>query len=109
IDWGTGDQGPGTRERRHCAAGLPTVDCRPSTVHSATSDHPPPTTHCGNRDYGPQPIAHRLTARSTVTVMRVKLEYGTSGIEIGVPDEGVTVLAPRFVRGLPDEAWAFVE
>src|SRR4051794_41224695 len=41
--------------------------------------------------------------------MRVKLEYGTNGVEIAVPDGNVTVLAPRFVPGLVDEEAAFLE
>ena len=39
--------------------------------------------------------------------MRVKLQYGTAGIEIAMPGDNVMVLAPRFVPGLPDEERAF--
>jgi nickel-dependent lactate racemase len=41
--------------------------------------------------------------------MRLKLEYGTTGVEIATPGENVTVLAPRFVPGLPDEEAAFLQ
>ena len=41
--------------------------------------------------------------------MRVRLQYGTDGIEVAVPGRQVTVLAPRFVTGLPDEAAAFLQ
>ena len=41
--------------------------------------------------------------------MRVKLEYGTAGVEIAMPGDNVTVLAPRFVPGLPDEEAAFFD
>lgn len=41
--------------------------------------------------------------------MRVKLEYGTAGVEIAMPGENVTVVAPRFVPGLPDEEAAFLQ
>ena len=39
--------------------------------------------------------------------MRIKLEYGTTGLEVTIPSANVTVLAPRFVPGLPDEHAAF--
>jgi nickel-dependent lactate racemase len=39
--------------------------------------------------------------------VRVHLQYGTDGLETELPDDGVTVLAPRYVEGLPDEATAF--
>jgi nickel-dependent lactate racemase len=39
--------------------------------------------------------------------MRVHLQYGTDGLETELPDGDVTVLAPRFVDGVPDEAAAF--
>jgi len=39
--------------------------------------------------------------------MRVTLEYGTSGLPVTIPGENVTVLAPRFVPGVPDEQAAF--
>jgi nickel-dependent lactate racemase len=41
--------------------------------------------------------------------MRVKLQYGIEGLEVTIPAGHVTVLAPRFIRGLPDEESAFVE
>ena len=39
--------------------------------------------------------------------MRVHLQYGTDGLETELPDGDVTVLAPRVVDGVPDEAAAF--
>ena len=39
--------------------------------------------------------------------MRVHLQYGTDGLDTEFPDRGVTVLAPRYVDGLSDEAAAF--
>src|SRR5688572_1146969 len=41
--------------------------------------------------------------------MRVKLQYGTEGLDVTIPADNVTVLAPRFVPGLPDEARAFAD
>jgi nickel-dependent lactate racemase len=41
--------------------------------------------------------------------VRTRLQYGTSGLAVELPGENVTVLAPRFVPGLPDEAAAFRE
>ncbi len=41
--------------------------------------------------------------------MRVKLQYGTGGLEITIPAGQVTVLAPRFVPGLVDEETAFAK
>ena len=41
-------------------------------------------------------------------IMRVHLEYGRDGIDVEIPAADVTVLTPRFVPGLPDEAAAFV-
>jgi nickel-dependent lactate racemase len=38
---------------------------------------------------------------------RVVLQYGRSGLEVDLPAENVTVVEPRFVPGLPDEAAAF--
>ncbi len=40
--------------------------------------------------------------------MRLTLEYGTNGLPVTIPTANVTVLAPRFVPGLPDEHAAFV-
>ena len=39
--------------------------------------------------------------------MRVTLQYGTTNLDLAVPDGQVTVLAPRFVPGIPDEEAAF--
>jgi nickel-dependent lactate racemase len=39
--------------------------------------------------------------------MRVHLQYGTDGLDVEVPGSDVTVVEPRFVPGLPDEAAAF--
>jgi nickel-dependent lactate racemase len=39
--------------------------------------------------------------------MLTHLQYGKEGLEVEIPSENVTVLAPRFVPGLPDEAAAF--
>jgi nickel-dependent lactate racemase len=41
--------------------------------------------------------------------MRVHLQYGREGLEADIPAASVTVIAPRFVEGLPDEAAAFRE
>jgi nickel-dependent lactate racemase len=41
--------------------------------------------------------------------MRLRLQYGTAGVDVTVPDGRATVLAPRFVPGLPDEEAAFYE
>ena len=38
----------------------------------------------------------------------VTLEYGTTGLPVTIPSGNVTVLAPRFVPGVPDEQAAFV-
>ncbi len=38
--------------------------------------------------------------------MRVKLAYGKEGLWVDLPDERVTVVEPKFVPGLPDEATA---
>ena len=39
--------------------------------------------------------------------MKVHLQYGQDGIEAEIPSDHVTVVTPRFVPGLPDEAAAF--
>jgi len=39
--------------------------------------------------------------------VRVTLQYGTTNLDLAVPDGQVTVLAPRFVPGIPDEEAAF--
>jgi nickel-dependent lactate racemase len=41
--------------------------------------------------------------------MITHLQYGKDGIEIEIPSNNVTTLAPRFIPGLPDEAAAFRE
>jgi len=38
---------------------------------------------------------------------RTHLQYGRDGLEVELPANNVTVLTPRFVAGLPDEAAAF--
>jgi nickel-dependent lactate racemase len=40
---------------------------------------------------------------------RTHLQYGRDGLEVELPANNVTVLTPRFVAGLPDEAAAFRE
>ena len=39
--------------------------------------------------------------------MQVTLQYGTTNLDLALPEAQVTVLAPRFVPGLPDEEAAF--
>jgi len=41
--------------------------------------------------------------------MKVRLQYGTTGLEVDIPSANVTVIEPRFVEGLVDEAGAFRE
>ena len=41
--------------------------------------------------------------------MRTRLQYGTEGLVVDLPSSNVTVLEPRFVPGLADEAAAFRE
>jgi lactate racemase len=41
--------------------------------------------------------------------MKVHLQYGREGLDVEIPGTNVTVVAPRFVAGLPDEAAAFRE
>jgi nickel-dependent lactate racemase len=38
---------------------------------------------------------------------RIRLQYGTAGLELSTEASAVTVIEPRFVPGLPDEAGAF--
>jgi lactate racemase len=38
---------------------------------------------------------------------RITLQYGRTGLEVDLPSSSVTVVEPRFVPGLPDEAEAF--
>lgn len=40
---------------------------------------------------------------------RVSLQYGRSGLALDLPSKDVTVIEPRFVPGLPDEAAGFQE
>jgi lactate racemase len=39
--------------------------------------------------------------------MRTHLQYGTTGLDVDLPSDNVTVITPRFVAGLPDERAAF--
>jgi nickel-dependent lactate racemase len=39
--------------------------------------------------------------------VRTRLQYGTEGLELDLPAANVTVVEPRFVPGLPDEAAGF--
>lgn len=39
----------------------------------------------------------------------MRLQYGTDGIDVELPGRNLTVLQPRHVPGLPDEAAAFRE
>jgi lactate racemase len=39
--------------------------------------------------------------------MHTHLQYGKDGLAIEIPSNNITVLAPRFIPGLPDEADAF--
>ncbi|MFN0123148.1 MAG: nickel-dependent lactate racemase [Blastocatellia bacterium] len=39
--------------------------------------------------------------------MKIHLQYGLEGLEIELPDANTTVLAPRFIAGLADEATGF--
>ncbi len=41
--------------------------------------------------------------------MKIRLQYGTTGLEADIPSDHVTVIEPRFVEGLTDEAQAFRE
>jgi nickel-dependent lactate racemase len=41
--------------------------------------------------------------------VRTHLQYGTEGLEVDLPTANVTLLPPRFLPGLPDEAAAFRE
>jgi nickel-dependent lactate racemase len=41
--------------------------------------------------------------------MKVSLQYGTTGLEVDIPSDHVTLIEPRFVEGLKDEAQAFRE
>src|SRR6516165_9158374 len=40
---------------------------------------------------------------------KIRLQYGTSGLDLATDAPNVTVVEPRFVPGLPDEAAAFRE
>ncbi len=39
--------------------------------------------------------------------MQVNLQYGRDGLKVALPSKNVTLLEPRFLPGLPDEAAAF--
>ena len=39
--------------------------------------------------------------------MKVHLQYGRDGLDVNLPSEQVTVLAPKWLEGLPDEPAAF--
>ncbi len=39
--------------------------------------------------------------------MLTHLQYGKDGLEIDIPSKNITVLAPRFIAGLPDETASF--
>jgi len=41
--------------------------------------------------------------------MRVHLQYGRDGIDVALPSTNVTVIEPRFIQGLADEATSFSE
>ena len=41
--------------------------------------------------------------------MKVRLQYGTTGLEADIPSDHLTLIEPRFVEGLADEAEAFRE
>jgi nickel-dependent lactate racemase len=41
--------------------------------------------------------------------MKTHLQYGRDGLEVEIPSDNVTVVTPRYVAGLPDEAAAFRE
>ncbi len=42
-----------------------------------------------------------------MTSTRIKLDYGTEGLEVEIPSSEVTILAPRRLPGLPDEEASF--
>jgi nickel-dependent lactate racemase len=50
-----------------------------------------------------------LDGRGIIRFVRTRLQYGTDGLEVDLPASNLTVLEPRFVPGLPDEAAAFRE
>jgi len=51
---------------------------------------------------------HRRAGGGRLSVAaRVHLQYGRDGIDVALPTDRVTVIQPRFVDGLPDEADAF--
>src|SRR5689334_19381140 len=41
--------------------------------------------------------------------MRTHLQYGKDGLQVEIPSDNVTILAPRFIPGLADEAAAFTD
>src|SRR5437773_10792441 len=40
---------------------------------------------------------------------KIRLQYGTEGLDLSIDAPNVTLVEPRFVPGLPDEAAAFRE
>jgi len=48
-----------------------------------------------------------LFGASILAHMRVPLQYGRDGLDVEIPSPNVTVLAPKFIPGLTDEAAAF--
>jgi len=42
-------------------------------------------------------------------LMKIHLQYGTTGLDVEVPGNNVRVIEPTFVPGLPDEAAAFAQ
>src|SRR5438128_8382976 len=46
---------------------------------------------------------------NAVVPMKTHLQYGQDGLEVEIPSQNVTVVTPRYVEGLPDEAAAFRE
>ncbi len=48
-----------------------------------------------------------MGSKSAMSSKRVRLDYGTEGLAIDIPSQNVTVLAPSYPPGLPDEGGAF--
>jgi nickel-dependent lactate racemase len=51
----------------------------------------------------------RSDQNTVFPMKRVMLQYGRTGLEVEIPGSNVTVVEPRFVPGIPDEAAAFRE
>jgi nickel-dependent lactate racemase len=51
-------------------------------------------------------MAHWMVNRNFIDML-IHLQYGKEGLEVEVPSNNVTVLAPRFIQGLKDEADSF--